>query len=432
MRKETLILLITLLSLASIQLLRGNTFYPLYPTAYETLEESGMGFNFENGVPTALSLFLGLFSEPLRVNILFWMGIFCSIALPLLAWKLLEPLPEKQRFLAVILFSASPSALYLAYSAESIGFSLAILGYLLLSTTRVWGILNVLIAVSIQPLHALVALPYTTFFKRDLVSSVSILLGSALVLAPRMMANALPSYNLFTFGNFLSDLRGIGGISTLLFIVGLFGIFNRNIDRRWIAPLVFLFIPSPIAWAYVTLLLAISAAYTLAWLNERRWTIESLHALTLAIIGCGIVFSTLSYAVVLRDALPTDDYVRVLEDIEKRTTPEDHIFSSAENAPYLAVFTHRKAVFPLSYRGANAPELLNTSLMLLSSYNLPLVQEQFIAWNVSAVFITPTMTSGGVWDRPDEGLHYLLKNQEVFEPVYNDAGYGLWRVKSNS
>jgi hypothetical protein len=47
---------------------------------------------------------------------------------------------------------------------------------------------------------------------------------------------------------------------------------------------------------------------------------------------------------------------------------------------------------------------------------------------IGAVVITKDMRSGKVWDLPEQGLLFLLRNNETFKSVYRDSSVDIWAV----
>ena len=54
------------------------------------------------------------------------------------------------------------------------------------------------------------------------------------------------------------------------------------------------------------------------------------------------------------------------------------------------------------------------------------------AYKIKYIFITPEMTSGLVWTRPDEGMLFLLKHSSVFNHVYNSSGIDIYEVTNKT
>ncbi|MBW2988144.1 hypothetical protein KY318_01425, partial [Candidatus Woesearchaeota archaeon] len=78
----------------------------------------------------------------------------------------------------------------------------------------------------------------------------------------------------------------------------------------------------------------------------------------------------------------------------------------------------------------NSNTAFNRTLSLLYSRNLKHTKQTLKQYNISYILITKKMLSGGVWNSADEGLLFLLRNNETFKRVYEVNGNQVWQVLS--
>ena len=236
-----------------------------------------------------------------------------------------------------------------------------------------------------------------------------------------------PHYSFATFGSWISDLGGIGGIGIFVAFLGFFGLLHQR--KEWIAPTLILIMLSFIERSlllYAAMILSWSSAQSITYLLERKWTTPDLKHITLLLIACGIAFSTLSYARMLSESAPHDDLLASLDALKEITHDESVIFSAAQEAPFIE-WSGRSVVLPLTYAGPDAMIRLNHSESLLHGYNLDATLRTLQNYNVTHIYITPQMIRGGVWSEPEQGLHFLLRNEHFLE-LYHARGYGIWEV----
>ena len=70
----------------------------------------------------------------------------------------------------------------------------------------------------------------------------------------------------------------------------------------------------------------------------------------------------------------------------------------------------------------------NATSRLFSTRNLVTAKDLLEKNQISYIFITDEMRDGLVWKRENEGLLFLLGNEEEFKNVYNRSGYEIWKV----
>jgi len=70
----------------------------------------------------------------------------------------------------------------------------------------------------------------------------------------------------------------------------------------------------------------------------------------------------------------------------------------------------------------------NDSLWLFSSKDLETTRNLLFKYDIDYIFIDNVMKEGLVWLEQDEGLLFLLRNNETFKNVYNQTGVEIWQV----
>ena len=127
---------------------------------------------------------------------------------------------------------------------------------------------------------------------------------------------------------------------------------------------------------------------------------------------------------------PSDDLSNALIFLGKRADPRSVTFSHYDYGIYINAISKRKNFIDINYDYAPQSNLRLYYLeKIFYSKDLTNILEIFKEFKVDYILITPEMKNGLVWNRGNEGLLYVLKNNpKYFNLIYNEKGYEIWRV----
>ena len=176
--------------------------------------------------------------------------------------------------------------------------------------------------------------------------------------------------------------------------------------------------------AYALFFLGIFAGFGFYRILIGKWKLELLKDLTIVLILCGLLFSTLSYLKSARDIKFDPTMSEALQGIEKNVE-NGTILSYPGYGFAIEYYTENPVVADY----LSSQKAINLSDTLFRLRNLDEFERLAEQNNIKYIVITPEMNQGLVWDREDQGLLFLLKNSESFNSVFDKNGYEVWEIK---
>ena len=167
---------------------------------------------------------------------------------------------------------------------------------------------------------------------------------------------------------------------------------------------------------FLSFSVALFGAFAIHWLRTMRWHLELIKTLTLVTLGCGILFGIVISLDSLTQSQPQPEMVQSW--LALRRLPEGRVLSYEGYAHWLRYYSFKTLV-----TGPDAQELLLSNDVRLSLRRLQELQVRYL-------WINEDMKRGLVWHRPDEGLLFMLRNNQTFQKAYNHSGILIWTVTS--
>lgn len=146
-------------------------------------------------------------------------------------------------------------------------------------------------------------------------------------------------------------------------------------------------------------------------LLKRKWLLEETRSIAILLILCSFLFLLVAQILLTVNAAPSTDLVRTLSAADGR------LLIQPEDEQYVRYFSHAEPVLcdacPTYYawRFEEAEKLLDQS-------------------DVQDILITEEMRQGGIWNRDEEGLLFLLQHSSRFHLVARYGAYELWGYNS--
>ena len=75
-----------------------------------------------------------------------------------------------------------------------------------------------------------------------------------------------------------------------------------------------------------------------------------------------------------------------------------------------------------------AEERFNDSLEIFYSRNLKDTKILLEKYNINYIWIDNKMKNGLVWEKEQQGLLFLFRNNETFNNIYNNQGIEIWEI----
>ncbi|MEM2916109.1 MAG: hypothetical protein QXT19_02010 [Candidatus Woesearchaeota archaeon] len=234
----------------------------------------------------------------------------------------------------------------------------------------------------------------------------------------------------------ISDFGGTSGLSLFAWLLALMGFvllwqFKKKYYAAMIAMgitlVVSLITPSALPAAH--LLTAFLAGNTLAFLAGRKWAFDDMRVLTVFVIVCGLLFSTLTQGIFLARGPPTKEIKDAAVAIKSLLPGKTILLSHPNNGFWLEYWSGRQAYLDdwpsltpgIATRWAVAQAVWH-------SQDITNARALLYKHKIGALVITGDMKDGLVWDLPEQDLLFLLRNNETFKNVYHSALVDIWAV----
>jgi len=357
-----------------------------------------------------------------------------ALALVWILWCLLgaKGCPMRRRWLVVCLFVLSP--VFMLLGASSSPLSLAVLVSIavvwLAVRGRVWrsGIVGALLPLidvwsAVVVVLALFALRPRRWGRVALVVGA----GALVVAVVQLVLFGVPVFSglqVYVADTGASSGASVFGVAlALIGVVAMWRSAARNV-AGWSLPVLVgaLFVQSLVPFA--VLALSVLGGYGAAWLVEREWSLRVVRQVSLIAVACGVLFSVLSFAVVLAHADPSAGLAR---GVERASLFLSDVVLTHPSVAALVEGQGRVVVVDALAAPRQASRLADVGRMF-GSRSLEETSGLLSKWGVSSILVTDEMRQGLVWQGPEDGLLFVLGNNETFKSVYRGDGVEVWTV----
>ncbi|MFH1071941.1 MAG: hypothetical protein V1743_00765 [Nanoarchaeota archaeon] len=353
---------------------------------------------------------------------------------------------QEQAIIAIILFLISPGYLYVystlnQYSLIIILF-LAGASFLLADKHYLCGfcisailfidILSFLIALALIFIHAARSKEYPAFIKT--VSIAALFLAIAVIFfsfIPRIELHlASPSFSTI-FVNF-GGILGLGIPLFILFLISFAANWKKAglLITACIVLLVSLSFFESGFTVFLNLFVVAFGALALSLLINRRWELQNIKFLTILLIVCTLLFSSLSYINRLSSSQPSPHFSAAL--MQVKTANPGFVLTHESYAPYVYYFSQKGMAWNRSL--SNAPlDFRRDMHAIYLSRDLKETESLLQKHDIGLIFITKEMEEGLVWEKENQGLEFLLPNTPRFKLLYNfedsTEKYTVWEYR---
>ncbi|MFO8015530.1 MAG: hypothetical protein R6U32_00340 [Candidatus Woesearchaeota archaeon] len=240
------------------------------------------------------------------------------------------------------------------------------------------------------------------------------------------------------FRSFVSDLGAEAGFSIFSMILAVVGLFHSWRKKSRYYPLYMglaLLLTSSvfIGWEsnlYTNFLVVVFAALGLDKLRMMEWTFIPVRNITLVVLVCGLLFSTVSYMDRMPMMMPGDDIVEGLQKLREDSGPEDIVFSHYSRGYWIQYMAERPVLLDsLSVSSLGSEERYSDSLRILHSVDLDETAGLIRKYNISRIWIDRGMREELVWERDNQGLLFLLRNNKTFKKVQSNSRTDIIRIE---
>lgn len=369
-------------------------------------------------------------------------GIVCIVFLFWILALLHRPLLES--IITLLAFILAPSFLFIGSTVTPDGLALALilLGSALFLTRRFWflsaipwGLLlfftlfHILVVITLMFIAILIAKKE----RAHVLGIGSVLIGGAFLAQPPFFTlyHPIPPIPIVEVVADFGGYVGFGIFSLILVCIGILYSwkFKKTYYPAYLLAALGVFAMAglgEIISVYLMPLAAVFIAIALLELRNRQWTIPILRSLTLVLIICGLLFSTISYMNRLASAKPDDaliDAARFLREISSR---DDSILTHPAYGFVIETVANRPVVVD-SFQPD--PWFKHDVHELFSSRSAASVLGTLDTYDVSYLLIDRTIDEEDIWTGRNEGLLFVLRNGEIFKKVYETDSIEIWKVR---
>jgi hypothetical protein len=376
----------------------------------------------------------------------------CGLLSIILFYLILKQLNIESFNISIILLVLILSPLFIFLFSTSnqyaVTITLMLLGFLLFTKEKYYfipsfiifaimpffGILPSVISILLLLVYSLNNHEKLKYFYTTLAAIIIIFLAYQL---PFIYHYGLPHTTRFIQKNILTSLisdlgsnAGFGIFNLLLALIGLYTIWKIKKQITAYLLLFFLILASiyiPQINIYLSFVLAIFAGYGFTSIIKMRWKIDLIKTLTIILIICGLLFSTLSYINRLSNAPPTNEIIKSLIWLKENSATTDTVFSHYSKGLWIEAFSQRAVI--LDSQTPYIQDLhirFNDSNTTFYSRDLETTKQILNKYNVKYIYIDEEMKQGQVWTREQEGLLFLFRNSETFKKRYSKDNIEVW------
>ena len=228
---------------------------------------------------------------------------------------------------------------------------------------------------------------------------------------------------------FITDFGAHLGFSVFGLLLAILGLIFTWDNKKKLIPLyitiLFLFLSfiylGQYSAIFLNLIFCYFGAVALIDLVHYKWNLDIVRDLTLIVLICGLLFTTISYTKRLSDSPPNQEITSALFELNGFTHENHIILSDTENGLWIQYFADTNTLIDIYRTNKDASVMLN-------SRDHVTVFDLLDKNNIDYVFLSPNMKQK-LWRFDDqEGLLFLLTAEEKFNEIYSNNGYDIWDV----
>lgn len=160
---------------------------------------------------------------------------------------------------------------------------------------------------------------------------------------------------------------------------------------------------------------------------RHHWSLDLVKDMTVIVIVCGLLFSSLSFVNRFSEADPSTTFIEGVKAL--REQPVGTVLSHYSNGPYIiAVGGQVPYVNGFFHDGLADRQKLNISQRLFSGNNILSVLSLLQQQDIHYIFIDSSMRAGKVWEREEQGLLFLLRNEEAFPLLFKNQEVTIYGI----
>jgi len=181
---------------------------------------------------------------------------------------------------------------------------------------------------------------------------------------------------------------------------------------------------------YFSFLIFYLASLGITYLFTSKWESEVTRKLTIILLITGLLFSSYSSLIAIKNSQPTDNLKRGLDELKALGSSQDVVFSHYKYGILINSLANKKNFIDTNF--AFSPDFYvryNDMQEIFYSRNADKTKELLDKHNIKYILITKEMKEGLVWNNKDEGLLFVLENAKEFRKTITNDEIEIWRVR---
>src|SRR3989344_2883640 len=411
----------------------------------DDLSYGGRSIVDELGWIVLLSLNPELMSRLLPIAL----GLFSLVLFFLIA----KTINQRIAVVSTILFILSPGFMYLfsVSTKYSVAILLGLLGfYFVLRKKYFYGILFLSFVSffsflgSIASLFLFLILSfYKRYNKKYCLFGIFLSFLFMIIQYSRLYSLKLPGFTLFYlreevvnyfFQNIISDfggLYGFGFVTLILSLIGINALWKKKYKFLLIYIVIFLFLvlTSYLSFIsfYLTVFISLLGGYGFITIQDSKWESSLVKNITIFIIICAVIFSSVSYMDRLVSLQPTKEIYDAIYYLDRKPA-EDVVFSSYKRGLWINYGGKKNVIDSNFFYAPNARERFRDSNLLFDTQDVDIAFNIINKYDINYIWIDKLMKED-IWDNEEKDLLFLLNHSKRFKKVFDNGYVEIWRVK---
>ena len=160
------------------------------------------------------------------------------------------------------------------------------------------------------------------------------------------------------------------------------------------------------------------------FLLKREWQMIPLRNLIWFVVGLGILFTTLNYAVSFSMSSPDNSLTKSLSWLHDESRTGEIVFSNYDNGLLIEFLAGRQAFI---HRGMEKNSFESQREMMEKIFYSSEPQEtlRLLKWNKIDYLLIDEQMREKLWKNKETGLLFVLANKQ-FERIYNKEEVEIW------
>lgn len=235
--------------------------------------------------------------------------------------------------------------------------------------------------------------------------------------------------------SFVKDsITGFGaliGFSIFSLFLALFGFINTWKQKRkyalfylmFVFVILFGLILNKNFNMYYNFVIGFLSGLGFVYLVKSKWELSLVKELTILLIVCGLLFSTVLYVKQIVIMQPNNE---IIEGLEWLSGQESGIVLSHYSRGYWIEEVSKQNALVDGTFGKNTNYLLNVTEEIMYSRDLVKTNNLLNSSQIKYIFIDKEMKQGLVWTKEEEGLLFLFRNNKTFKNIYKNPEVEVW------